>query len=358
MSYKVLSKVTWMIAICWMVLHSPRLMAQDAHFTQFYQTPSYTNPALLGTFNGSYRIGMNYRDQWRSALETPLSTFIIGGDFKFELGKERAGNDQIGVGIHFLGDRVDLFDYSTNGIALSAAYHKLLDAKTNQYLSLAFQGGVTTKTISYENLTFEDQFNAIDSYNLPTSEVLPPNNFGIGNFGAGLSYAITPSEGFSFNIGAAVYNLFSPNVSLFDRGEPENVNDIEPISLKERVSAHVSASISTGEFTAIDPRILLMSQGNHLEVTTAVPFKYEIKGSEGRRFYFGPGVRVAKNLEAITVESIIAVAGIEFKGVQFGLSYDHNVSSIISSRNGLSAIEFSVQYIGDYENADAFCPTF
>ena len=35
--------------------------AQDVHYTQFYNSPLTTNPALTGVFNGSYRIGAIYR---------------------------------------------------------------------------------------------------------------------------------------------------------------------------------------------------------------------------------------------------------------------------------------------------------
>jgi type IX secretion system PorP/SprF family membrane protein len=107
-----------------------RVAAQDPHFSQFYASPLTLNPAIAGTYTGTFRISTLYRDQWRAAIDTPLRTFAMSGDVKFDV-KVNAKNlpDAIGLGITFFGDRVATFDYNTNQILLSAAYHKVLDRK-------------------------------------------------------------------------------------------------------------------------------------------------------------------------------------------------------------------------------------
>ena len=50
------------------------VQGRDAHFTQYYQVPAYVNPALVGNFNGLFKVGMNYRDQWRPAIDRPYAT--------------------------------------------------------------------------------------------------------------------------------------------------------------------------------------------------------------------------------------------------------------------------------------------
>jgi hypothetical protein len=45
------------------------LMAQDIHFSQFFETPLLRNPGLAGIFTGDYRLQMVYRDQWRSVTD-------------------------------------------------------------------------------------------------------------------------------------------------------------------------------------------------------------------------------------------------------------------------------------------------
>ncbi|MCB0784426.1 MAG: type IX secretion system membrane protein PorP/SprF, partial [Flavobacteriales bacterium] len=53
------------IALCSALLLAGVMSAQDAHFTQFYATPTYLNPAFAGTTLQT-RFGAIYRDQWPS----------------------------------------------------------------------------------------------------------------------------------------------------------------------------------------------------------------------------------------------------------------------------------------------------
>ena len=39
-------------------------IAQDFHFSQYHSSPLQLNPALTGLINGTYRMNINYRDQW------------------------------------------------------------------------------------------------------------------------------------------------------------------------------------------------------------------------------------------------------------------------------------------------------
>ena len=39
-------------------------MAQDIHFSQWYNNPLFSNPALTADFDGDYRITANQREQW------------------------------------------------------------------------------------------------------------------------------------------------------------------------------------------------------------------------------------------------------------------------------------------------------
>jgi len=62
-----------------------KVSSQDAHFSQFYASPLTLNPAIAGTYTGTFRISAIYRDQWRSAVDDPLKTFAVSGDVKFNV---------------------------------------------------------------------------------------------------------------------------------------------------------------------------------------------------------------------------------------------------------------------------------
>ena len=117
------------------------LQAQDQHFTQFYASPLMLNPGLTGAFEGRYRVGTIYRDQWRKVLDNPIRTFAVSSDLRFDAPGKKVHDDAIGLGLMFFTDKVSVVDFSTTQIAVSMSYHKSLSADNRQFLSLGVQGG-------------------------------------------------------------------------------------------------------------------------------------------------------------------------------------------------------------------------
>lgn len=333
------------------------LQAQDPHFSQFYASPLTLNPAIAGTYNGTFRISTLYRDQWRSAIDTPLRTFAMSGDVKFDV-KYGANNlpDAVGLGITFFGDRVSSYDYNTNQILLTAAYHKVIDKRTKQYLGIGVQGGVFQKSISYEDLTFQDQFNAVDGYTLETGEFLPPNNKSFTDLSIGLHYSITPTKKTNFHAGLGYFHINQPNLSYFNTpdiiGAEINRSDI----LHAKWSVYAGASFRTGDRMTLQPRINALSQGPYSEVNLGATFRYKLSRTAGQYLLFGPYIRGAKGLQGTSMEALILMAGIEMNNFIIGMSYDQNFSRLLNSRKSLSSFEISLIYIGEYHNEDHFCP--
>lgn len=334
-------------------------LAQDVGFTQFYASPLFINPAMAGSFNGSYRVGILYRDQYRSALDRPFKTFTASGDVKFNLSSVKEKNpDLFALGIMFYSDRVGIFDLNTTSIAVSGAFHKSLNKKKNQYLSGGIQFNLTHKSLNFEDLYFQDQFNAIDGYTLSTGEFLPVNNFGFGNLALGLNHSITPNKRTSFSVGIAVFNLLNQNISFYEKQDIPNPNVNLDVFLKSKLVVNAAASFQTADYVYLDPRLLYAQQGDIKFLTLINLFKYKLPRSEGKTIYAGPGLKFTDNISNFGLESVVLSAGFEYKGLLIGLSYDHNTNSIIAGRKGLNSFEFSIIYLGDYENNDAFCPTF
>lgn len=346
------SLVAFLIAGCAGVLHG-----QDPHFSQFYASPLTLNPAIAGTYSGTFRISTIYRDQWRSAVDNPLRTFAVSGDVKFDLNLSKNGlPDIMAVGITFFGDRVSSYDYNTNQILLTAAYLKSLDKRTKQYIGIGVQGGIFQKSINYEDLTFGDQYNAVNGYTLPTGELLPPNNKAFADMSVGLYYSITPSKRFNFHAGAGYFHLNKPNLAFFntpDIIDPElNKSD----TLHAKWSLHTGASVKTGDRTYFQPRVNALIQGPHAELNAGFTFRYKLSKTEGRYFLIGPYLRGVKNYDNFGLESVIAMAGFEMNNFIFGFSYDQNLNGFLGGRKSLSSFELSLVYIGEYHNEDNFCP--
>lgn len=347
------------VLICgFSMLFSTSVFGQDPHYSQFYSSPLTLNPALAGSAAGNYRVAVNYRDQWRGALDNPLKTFGVSGDLKFLLNDRQERPDIAAGGFMFFSDQVGDFDLNTNQIALIGAFHKSLSQKFDNYLGIGFQVGLLQKSINYEDLFFQDQFNAIDDFNLATGELLPANNYAFIDFAVGLNYTIAPVKGKQYYGGLSYTHLTSPNVSFYRIDDTPNPDLVRENAIHAKLSGYLGASLSMSETTDIQPRVLFLNQGPHTEVNLGTNIKYKFLNAETKYIHFGPWLRFVQNQEGFGVESIVFSAGYEIKNMIIGISYDHSISDLVTDRKGLNAFEISLTYLGEVENNDGFCPTF
>src|SRR5205085_9109880 len=78
--------------------------AQDPHFSQFYYSPLTVNPAMTGSIEGTWRVGINYRNQWGSiSAPSVYSTPSAFGDFRLFSG--RFSGNSMGLGLLLLTDK-------------------------------------------------------------------------------------------------------------------------------------------------------------------------------------------------------------------------------------------------------------
>ncbi|MFT4664703.1 MAG: type IX secretion system PorP/SprF family membrane protein [Polaribacter sp.] len=336
---------------------SADLSAQDKHFTQFYASPITLNPALTGAMQGRYRLSSIYRDQWRGVLDNPYVTFSSAVDVNFDMEMDSRYKDQVAVGLLFFNDKVSGLDFSTNQIALSAAFHKGLDFDKTQFLSLGIQGSLSQRNINYEDVTFEDEFDKIDQYSLATGEILPENNFSYPDLNIGLNYRLARKK-MSLSAGVAMHHIFRPNVSFFD--SPEDQPDLYPESkLYRQLSAQVAVTLQVNERVFLSPRVLWANQGPHMEINSGMNFRYKLNNFNNNSIHLGSWVRPVRNEDdSFSLDAVVALVGIELGPVTFGLSYDANLTDLSSYQQRQGAIEFSLAYIGSFDNEDILCPKF
>lgn len=335
------------------------LKAQDPHFSQFYASPLNFNPALAGTVDGTFRINTIYRDQWTSALQDPLTTFSLGADIKLpvQIGKLSKRPDQLGLGITFNADQVGTVDLNTTAVNLMASYHKSLDQRKDRYLGAGFVIGINQKNINYEDLVFQDQFNTLDAFDLPTSENFPSNNFGFVDMGVGLNYSSELSNG-KINTGLSFYHFHRPNISFYSEETcPSCVVETEN-RLKPRFVGYLSLITELNTNLSISPRILIQQQGEYKEATLGTNFIFKMNYETGFALHLGSWLRTVDNVDGFGLESIIFMVGLERKNIILGFSYDHNLPDLVNTRVGLNAFEFSITYVGEHDNSFDICPKF
>ena len=333
------------------------LYAQDVHFTQFYASPLTLNPALTGAFDGKFRIQGIYRNQWAGVLDEPYKTFSTGLDLRFPLGAYGARyKDAAAVGLVFFTDNVPGVDLRTTQMALSGAFHKALDPRNSQYLSAGFQVGLTQRSINYNSLTFNDQFNGTTGYTFRSAEVLPQNNFAFADFAVGLNYSYSsPTSGLGFFAGAAMFHLLQPNVSFY----AANDDEIEAVPLFTRYSAHASATLPLTERVSLQPRLMTNIQGPHFELTAGSNVRLRAGGYGNTAVHLGVWARPVQDVvDGVSLDAIIGMVGIEYDNVLLGFSYDATVNSLSNKRRAQGAFELSLAYLGAYNNEVVLCPKF
>jgi type IX secretion system PorP/SprF family membrane protein len=342
-------------------LHTAKVSAQDPVFSQFNLSPLNLNPALTGNIDGKYRGTFIYRNQWRGAMAAPFKT--ASASFDVRLGNLKwSRNDKIGGGVVFTSDKGGLATLTNNTIMLSGAYHKALDMYARQYLTLGFQGGFGQRSINYEGITFNDQFNGVTGYTGGTLEELPSNNFSYNDLSAGVVWTVNLSQGYTSSnqvfAGAAFHHLTRPNMA-FARGSGEPT-----MPLPMRISLQAGGQFRTGERsrTSLMPRMLVAVQGQHLQVNIANTFRIGVSDYSANALLIGLGVRPVRsfgiNGTNVDVDALIVQAGVEFSGFRAGVAYDLNISSLSPATNTRGAFEISLIYVGDYDYQNVVCPTF
>lgn len=334
------------------------LLAQDQHFTQFYASPLSMNPALSGAFNGKFRLSLIYRDQWRNVLDNPYVTYAGTIDLRFPLrGRSGRSKDAVGVGMAFYNDKVSSIDFVTNQIMISGAFHKSLSSSGDQFLSLGVQAGITQRSVNYENLTFEDQFNGSNEFSGTTGEIFPENNFSFGDYNVGLHYSYAPAQSVGVFAGLAIHHVLEPQISFyFNADDPERGNDNK---LFTKITGHLSFQIPLGQSVQMLPRALFYKQGPHLAINAGTNFRFLVDDVKGTAIHLGSWARpVSNENDQLSIDAIVGMVGIEYSNFLVGLSYDANLNDLNVTKLGQGAFEISIAYLGEYDNGTVHCPSF
>lgn len=331
--------------------------AQDEVFSQFYALPMQMNPALTGAYDGTYRLSMSYRDQWNNNLGSSFKTFAAGGDTRFKMNFDnRRTEDHFGVGLFFISDRVREFQASNNQISTYFAYHKKLGSRIPSYLGAGIQMGVIQRNINYDNISFGDQFDQIDGFNLPTQETLPPNNIGIFNLSAGINYYIELDES-RYYIGAAIHHLNQPNMSYFNRLDNINPSTITDQKLESRYVFHVSMDKVLQYRYEIQPRFVYQQQDNNAMFSLGTNFQYTFK-SEDMGLVLGLWVNAVNDLDGMKLNHLSPLLGLLKGNFILGLSYDLGMRDTFNNPFNLNTFELSIRFSGEHFNDNNFCPSF
>ncbi|MGZ3866178.1 MAG: PorP/SprF family type IX secretion system membrane protein [Bacteroidia bacterium] len=173
------------------------LVGQDMHFTQFYSSPLYLNPAFAGADVCS-RVSLTYRNQWPGIYKT-YKSYMLGMDHNFQ-------SSNIGVGLLLANDVAGSGNLRTTVVYPMVAYQ----ARINKQLFMrgAVQPGVVSRSIDFNQLNFGDQIGK--GGHVATVET-PPQTKTFADIGAGILLYSEKYWG-----GVSMYHINKPNESFYN----------------------------------------------------------------------------------------------------------------------------------------------
>lgn len=335
---------SFLISLLSLCLFALSIQAQDIHFSQYYANPIHMNPALTGSFFGDFRVTALYRNQGFSISDNPFVTY--SGSFDMAIMKKRMKYDVAGVGLMVYTDKAGDGVLRSNGIFGSFAYNKTLDSYKKFSIGLGVQGGIIQRSVDFQKLTFESQFDGVRDFDLsaPNGETNTKDNFVIADVSVGLLGKAYFSKRANAYGGFTINHVFEPQQSFL------NNNDSK---LSRRVLFHTAAEFKLGKHASLHPTFLYQTQSTANQVNLGAALGYDF--SEFLSMYFGIWFRLD--------DAVIPTIAMEISGFRVGLSYDANTSDLKTASNGNGAIELSLIYIhkktapSNFSPAH-FCPKF
>ncbi len=307
------------------------LQAQDIHFSLFNHSPMTLNPALTGGYEGSFRVGGIYRDQYRSVLGSgTFTTPMFYADAPLLLiGKKK--RDWLGFGIMAYQDKAGIAGLQTGSFLLSVGLHHVMDKAGKTVLSFGLQGGALQRKIDLNNpdIKFGDEYNSIDGeFVLGTGA-----NSGMGMDGsafdlnAGIGLKTKVSDVLSYNLGVSLGHILKPSLSVF------NANDA---NLNMRFQGHAQLEYDIKPRFRFSPSLYYTNLNEANQVQLQAWGGYKIKEDQDIRLNFGLGYRFKDAGELLL--------GIDVKGLKVALSYDMTFSNLRNVKTG-GAFEIAASYI-------------
>jgi type IX secretion system PorP/SprF family membrane protein len=305
------------------------VLAQDIHFSQFYTTPIFTNPANTGMSGENLRIANNYRNQW-SRIGVPYKTLYTSVDKKLTI-----ADRSFGIGGFLVHDQSSAYRLKTDGFFLSLSYSEMID---NNQVTFGIQPGIAFKSYDLNALTFGSQFDESTSLfnsGLSSSEDALVSNIhyfdmNVGIFWRTLIRDIMPSAGLSFShILTPVVSFSSSSNSRLPVKVTFNSQVIIPVSSRWDVTPGVLYSSTSGT-----SELLVGGTGGYAINNFFIPVK---------KIY---GIAMLRVNPFSDFDAAIIGCGIKFVKFDLGISYDINVSPLVNTVTSNGAFEISLVFTG------------
>ena len=332
--------------LCFYVLMSTNVKAQDIHFSQFWMNPIAINPAATGFYNGDLRLGIYNRSQWYTVTKAYQTNGLW---FDMPIVKRPSHQDIFGFGMTFDFDRAGDSKYTTMQSNAFFSYTRALNRKNSHFLSFGISGGLAQRTINYASLSFDEQYQD-DMYdqNNPITEDLNTTKFLFGDCAAGIQWFYQSKELSYYQAGFSMFHLNRPKQSLLKD---------KSIRMPIKYNLTFSTSIGLNPDMGLTPSLSFSYQEPYQALMIGLLYTYLISFDQ-----YGNYNKFELGLDYRWNDAIYVVLGAEINRVRFNFSYDFNISKLLPASNAQGAVELSVYYIfkkkKKFKRQSVPCPIF
>ncbi|MFN5324347.1 MAG: PorP/SprF family type IX secretion system membrane protein [Bacteroidota bacterium] len=300
---------------------------QDVHFSQFAASPLNLNPAMTGNFDGDYRFIGNHRKQWKS-VTTPYVNF--SGSFDASVPIPSMAKTRVSAGLIFNNDRAGDSKMGMNAVAASFSLLKPISKDSAHYISCGINTGITYRSIRYESLTFDEQYDGdVFNPNIGNTEDFTNNSHSYFDLGLGLQYIFRSNQGFKMSIGSGISHVNKPDDGFFN----------EQVKIFPRLQHSLLMEIPIATKLKGLPSISISKQGGNSEFIAGSSVQYTLSELPGRSYSLSTGLWYRAG------DALIPFIGIQYNMARLGISYDVNNSSLERASNGRGGYELSFSYI-------------
>ncbi len=312
--------------------------AQDPVFSQFYNSPIYLNPALIGDEENLF-VNFAHRSQWNN-LEFPYTTSQVSLVIPYYKDKHAKPEGHLGgVGISFYGDEAgqgsSLKSYGGNA---SFAYNVNFSKKSVNRLTFAMQLGFIHKNVDKDQLQWGEQYNpfiGFDNTVIP-AELSMIQNATFLDISAGTFWRY-----FADTEQKTISSIYAGFVAAHLNHPDESVLDGQENRLPVVYKLHGGMIFRLSEKARISANFIsqLQDQVNQTNIGAFLSYKlpFDTRGQMSNLITrIGAWYRVED----------AAIASIDFitNNLQFGFSYDWNVTSLRYNNRGAGSYEISMGY--------------
>ena len=320
-----------------LLLTTSVLYAQDIHWTQFTMSPLTLNPAFTGDFEGTFRIGGIYRDQYNfvrgrnpggKGFRTP--SFFV--DVPIIMLRKR---DWVSAGIVAYADKAGTGGLTNSGFLASGSYHLSLDKKLTRYLVAGVQFGSVGREIKdSQDLTFADNIlNGTPGATSIDFNKIPEDGQSYSVVNIGLMYRAAVDKKTDLNVGLAVSYITRPDGGITTAG-PTAGSFKRPL----KTTVHGQLERQVNDNLTIYPAFIFQNSAGVNEIAIQAMGGYGLKFKDlDLQAKAGLGYRVG--------DAVQVLLGANYDDWQFGLAYDLTASGLTSSNSARGGFELAINKI-------------